>query len=95
MKIIVDISEEDYRYFTAFWLMGVNENRKTDILINAIKNGTPLPKEHGRLIDAGALIEHIENLPKCPNGYSEMYDEAMIINIINKESTILETCKED
>ena len=91
MKLIIDIPEEVKNRLC----FGVTYTKDIQTVCEALHNGTPLPKEHGRLIDAGALIEHIENLPKCPNGYSEMYDEAMIINIINKESTILETCKED
>ena len=49
-----------------------------------------LPKGHGRLIDADALIKHIKNLTKCPNGYSQVYDEAMIINMIEDKPTIIE-----
>ena len=32
-----------------------------DILIKAIGNGTPLPKGHGRLIDAGEYINILNN----------------------------------
>lgn len=28
------------------------------------------------------LIKEIESLPKTPNGYSKVYDESMMINII-------------
>ena len=33
-----------------------------DTIYNAIKNGTPLPKGHGRLIDAGNVFSYAENL---------------------------------
>lgn len=65
IELVVKISKEDYRYFTAFWLMGVNENRKVDILANAIKNGTTLPKGHGRLIDADAYKEKVFRIFPC------------------------------
>lgn len=45
MKIIIDISDEDYEYIK-------NSN---DMNFNAIKNGTPLPKNHGRLIDVSDI----------------------------------------
>ena len=60
----------------------------------AIANGIPFPKGHGRIADVDKLIKHVTNLPKCPNGHSKMYDEAMIINIINNESAIIEADKE-
>lgn len=65
-----------------------------EIAVNAFKYGKPLPRTYGRLIDADALIKHIKNLPKCPNGHSQVYDEAMIINIIEDEPIIIEADKE-
>lgn len=47
------------------------------------------------MIDADELIKHIKNLPKCPNGHSQVYDEAMIINIIEDEPVIIEADKEE
>jgi len=49
MKIVIDIPEEMYINAKKDTLCG------TDILVSAIKNGTPLPKGHGRLIDADEL----------------------------------------
>lgn len=52
MKLIIDISEEVYKDIQDGFY---NENlRKMAI---AIGNGTPLPKGHGRLIDADSLLE--------------------------------------
>jgi len=36
------------------------------------------------------MIKRITNLTKCSNGYSKVYDETMIINIISNELTIIE-----
>jgi hypothetical protein len=47
MQIVIDIPEETYEY----WKNHSHEY----VLAEAIKNGTPLPKGHGRLIDADAL----------------------------------------
>ena len=48
MQIVIDISEDDYRK--------VQDGRASvSMMRKAIRNGTPLPKGHGRLIDADAL----------------------------------------
>lgn len=55
MKLVIDISEELYMEY-----VNLGTGKGTGILsqlIRAIKNGTPLPKGHGRLIDADALYE--------------------------------------
>ncbi len=62
MKRIIDISEEVYTYFKKFWLDGVNENRKTDILVNALRNSTPLNEvEAENCISRSVLIERFKN----------------------------------
>lgn len=48
MKLIIDISEDDYRK--------VQDGRgSVSMMRKVIRNGTPLPKGHGRLIDADAF----------------------------------------
>lgn len=64
MKIVIDIDEELYknsiveRYHAE---MGVGKSLLY-ALLKAIRNGTPLPKGHGRLIDADALLLNPDNL---------------------------------
>jgi hypothetical protein len=53
-------------------------------MYNAIKNGTPLPKGHGRLIDADALMEY------CRNNINKTVD----CNDIARFPTIIEADKE-
>ena len=50
MKLIIDISEEAYKRCC------VIANLDGSPILKAVKNGIPLPKGHGRLIDADALI---------------------------------------
>lgn len=51
MKIVIDIPEESYKATcTGCMLPPDVEN-----VVQAIKNGAPLPKGHGRLIDADEL----------------------------------------
>lgn len=44
-----------------FQLAGRYEKETITMLRKAIKNGTPLPKHHGRLVDADALKEKLED----------------------------------
>ena len=52
MQIVIDISEELYQMCRG--CLG-----DADCIESAIANGTPLPKGHGRLIDADDIDNHI------------------------------------
>lgn len=57
MQIVIDTSCEDYKEI----LLDDSESG-TDFenrIFKAIQNGTPLPKGHGRLIDADEYKEHL------------------------------------
>jgi len=56
MQIVIDISDKAYEYSKSRMALFLDVN--TEIL-NAVKNGTPLPKGHGRLIDADDIDNHI------------------------------------
>ena len=49
MQIVIDIHEKDYQSM-------LNGNVSYGVL-DAIKNGIPLPKGHGRIIDESAITE--------------------------------------
>lgn len=49
-----------------------------------------IPTPHGRLIDADEFREVIEALPNCPNGFSDTYDKACIIGLMDEQPTIIE-----
>lgn len=63
MQIVIDISEEIKAIIDK---NGTNEI-VTETLWQAVKNGTPLPEHHGRLIDADAFIAMLENTSKRQN----------------------------
>lgn len=68
MQIVIDMSEEDYNEIEPF-LNGQKIKGGFNIfkLLEMIKNGTPLPKGHGRLIDADKLIrDTIKNPVHAP-----------------------------
>ena len=55
MQIVIDVPEEYYNVITEI----PNHQCTADMLI--IKNGTPLPKGHGRLIDADVVTDGFED----------------------------------
>ena len=54
MQIIINIDDEDYDDITLTGENIINLGVLLD-LREAVRNGTPLPKGHGRLIDADAI----------------------------------------
>lgn len=57
MQIIIDIAEEHYNDICN---SQTASNYSVLEALDSIRNGTPLPKGHGRLIDAGALEDYIK-----------------------------------
>ena len=55
MQIVIDIPEEDFERCKKRFQMRIN------IMSNAIANGIPLPKGHGRLGDIDELEQRINN----------------------------------
>ena len=60
MKLVIEIPEEDYKHFKEL----VNSLPKDPIFVDTVAyyigNGTPIPKGHGRLIDANELSKDDE-----------------------------------
>ena len=54
MQIVIDISEDDYR-------KAQDGRASVSMMLKAIRNGTPLPKGHGRLIDYGYVVDAIDD----------------------------------
>ena len=63
MKLVIDIPEEEYNYMKTQVTFG-----NTNPLKMRIANGTPLPKGHGRLIDANALTIKLKAWDVNANG---------------------------
>ena len=57
MQIVIKISKEDYERLKEYEKAPFNS--LTSRVYEAIANGTPLPKGHGRLIDADDIDNHI------------------------------------
>lgn len=75
MQIVIDIPEQMYLNAKADTLCGA------DILVSAIKDGTPLPKGHGDLKDMEDIYEALE-------GWDD--DTSWIVDDIDELPTIIE-----
>lgn len=99
MKIVIDINEEDYKKILAN--ADIVNKRKKHTLEEAVLNGTPLPKGHGRLIDGDELdgvmyheaFEKDTDLQKCDSGCWVRYK--MFENKMADAPTIIEADKEE
>ena len=107
MKLVIDISEEEYNLIkikSESNIGGVSSEAE-----RVIAKGTPLPKGHGRLIDANELIKWlklynerynkrfaktpIKDIPMYDLGHRNRNDD--VLSIIDRFSTIIEADKEN
>ena len=101
MKIVIDIDDVAYKFVqnTSFvedestLFKQTNADRKKTLflfgILDAIKNGTPLPKGHGKLIDSNILKRHIDKLPCLPDG-NFAGNHSALKALINMQPTIIE-----
>ena len=78
MLIMIDIPEYTFNEVIQ------NKDTSNSTIYNAIKNGTPLPEKHGRLIDADAIKKKYPLMcndlgMEFNNGIHEALDEAQTI----------------
>lgn len=57
MQIVIDIPEEVYKSIQDNDYCGISNAD----MYNAVKNGTPLPKGHGKIIDYGYVVDAIDD----------------------------------
>lgn len=89
MKIVIDIPEEEYAK--------VKDGRASvSMMRDAIRNGTLLPKGHGRLIDAEDLLRYIDSMPSELNvcAYRMIRRIKLTDYIQDTKQTIIEADKE-
>lgn len=103
MKLIIDIPEHDKNVIERFVRGDGCEDMPSSIienLIRAVYFGTPLPKGHGRLIDADALKkddETVEWLSINPIRTGKMLNQfsKLFVKKIDDAPTIIEADKGD
>ena len=77
MQIVIDIDENLY---TRLFANGVDNYDDAIDMAKAIRKGAPLPKGHGRLIDADVLVDGME-------------DDYEFCEVVNATPTIIEADK--
>ena len=82
MELIIDIPENLYKAT----VNGLDANEIWDLRL-VVKNGTPLPKGHGRIGDLDALREEISSW-----GMND-YEPSDFIDAIDQADTIIEADK--
>ena len=97
MKIIIDIPKEQYTTLNAKTQDDIVDVIDHGVLIKAIKNGTPLPVRHGRLIDADALeysCDFEKCVPQTGTGCNHCQYHTITEYEIDNSPTIIEADKE-
>lgn len=94
MQIMIDIPEVSYESLReADMILSLQRSGKTfiSVIYSAVANGTPLPKEHGRLSDMDELVKNIvkeygvNSIHELPQDIKMFYDK-----FINSAPTILD-----
>ena len=84
MQIVIDIDDNLY---TRLFDNGVDNYDDAEDMATAIRKGTPLPKGHGRLIDA-------DSMKTMKNIQSANFNAVELIRLwIDKQTTIIEADK--
>ena len=84
MELIIDIPEE----VKSRLCFGITYPKDIQVICEALNNGTPLPKGHGRLIDADALEvgpRFNENGELCGHTYITEYELCNAPTIIESD----------
>lgn len=107
MRIVIDLPDKVYgllKYFKSVLDTDTDYKEEDDVriaLTKAVLRGTPLPKGHGRLIDADALKKYIDDCDCCVGCEDESYGcsykckcpdylDKDMERIINNQPTIIE-----
>ena len=84
IKLIIEVDEK--LVCEGFERPFTEEER--NILIRTIGNGTPLPKGHGRLVDADEEIKYARKWIKHPNQYISQRNKDFIYYLEKAETVI-------
>lgn len=93
MQIVIDISDYVYCDIQAYKTIF---DDKIEEVAKAIKNGTSLPKGHGRLIDANSIYQIVRPIEETDDGWGITGETAirLIHEAFNRAPTIIEADKE-
>lgn len=87
MQIVINISEDEYkRVMDGKW--------EGNVLADYIENGIPLPKGHGRLIDADAIPKQIELKGFLSQDNAHLVTIDRVKEALDNAPTVIEADKE-
>ena len=92
MQIVIDLSEYHYKRIVKGGISVFGSDADIAMLENALRSGTPLPKGHGRLIDADELINDFK-MSRAMSVY-ERLKAACIVNHAYDKKCLVEADKE-
>lgn len=94
MQIVIDIPEEMYKHTQEYEIGGFNQENDAK-LFAAIRNGTPLPKGHGALKDAGMIKQFLHSSARFWGTWNlgkhrifEAIDCAEVVVPVDKEENV-------
>lgn len=90
MKLVIDIPEEEYEFCKRQW-----DTECLDVLMIAVKYGTPLPKHHGRIMDVDKIIKKMEEREEQLKDDRSMYETSCVETAVDMfGETIIEVKEE-
>lgn len=90
MELIIKIDDKDYEALNKVGHNGLDFNDNLEGRVyRAIASGTPLPKGHGRLIDADKEIKYARKWIEHPNQYISQRNKDFIY-YLEKSETVIE-----
>lgn len=94
MQIVIDIPKEIVEWINKYSdYIKIFNDGKMGVVVDAIKNGTPLPKGHGRLIDADAFAKKLEYASK-----RQKYKELLVKDLLTVDDVfeaVIESLKNE
>ena len=97
MQIVIDISEKTYKHIMSMqFFIPASRSGKflLEEILKAIRTGTPLPKGHGRLIDANALNKKMEEREEKLKDDRSMWESSAVSTALDMFApTIIEADK--
>lgn len=96
MQIVIELPEAEYNLVMKSNKTAFADASSKEAMMYAIKNGVPLPKEHGRLIDADSLLNKFDETYRLkiglvPDCLAEGFVQCE--KLIKNEPTIYEGAK--
>ena len=93
MKLVIDIPYAQYQTLNAKTQTDIVDIIDDKLLVDSIKNGTPLPKGHGDLVSKKDIVDIIKKMPNDNPSYwnsCDVVDRQELLDEIASAPTIIE-----